>query len=86
MSEKTFNSIKQIIEQFNESIKQQLPLLESEVNRLIVSKTKDGNVIEHHLDTLVSPSLHGTGTDLFRGEAAHTGGYYLTKKMKSKLK
>lgn len=57
--------VKQIVEQFNKSIKQQMPLLESEVNRLIASKTTDSNAIEHCLDTLVSLSLHGIGNDLF---------------------
>ncbi|MEZ4776493.1 MAG: hypothetical protein R3D00_25175 [Bacteroidia bacterium] len=60
-----FDDIKQIIEQFNDSIKQQLPLLESEVNTLISSKTTNGNAIECYLDTLVSLTIHGLANDLF---------------------
>lgn len=64
MSDK-MDDIKQIIEQFNKSIKQQLPLLESEVNTLITTKSTDSNAIEHCLDTLVSLTVHGIGDDLF---------------------
>ena len=38
MSEKALNDIKQIITQFNESLKQHLPLLENEVDTLISSQ------------------------------------------------
>lgn len=64
MSDK-MDDIKQIIEQFNKSIKQQLPLMESEVNTLITTKSTDSNAIEHCLDTLVSLTVHGIGDDLF---------------------
>jgi len=65
MSDKALNDIKQIITQFNESIKQHLPLLESEVNTLISSKTTNRNAIEHCLDTLLSLTMHGIADNLF---------------------
>lgn len=57
--------IKQIIQQFGESIKRQLPLLESEVHRLITIKSTDSNAIENCLDTLLSLTMHGFANDLF---------------------
>lgn len=65
MSNKATNDIVQIVQQFNEAIKLQLPLLESQVSALIESKTNDSNAIEHCLDTLLSLTNHGFGEDLF---------------------
>jgi hypothetical protein len=65
MDDNTFNSIKQLIKQFNDSMKQHLPLLEIEVNALISAKPADANAIEHCLDTLLSLTMHGLADDLF---------------------
>ena len=65
MRDKALNDIKQIIIQFNESLKQHLPLLESEVDTLISSHATDRNAIENCLDTLLSLTMHGVADDLF---------------------
>ncbi|WP_316812937.1 hypothetical protein [Pedobacter heparinus] len=57
--------IKQIIQQFSESIERQLPLLEIEVNRLITIKSTNISAIGNCLDTLLSLTIHGFADDVF---------------------
>ena len=59
------NDIKQIILQFNNSIKAQMPVLEDVVSDLITTKNTDGNAIENCLDTLLSITVHGFGKEQF---------------------
>ena len=61
----TLKSIVGLIEGFNASMKQHLPLLEQEVNSIIVRKSKNENEIEHLLDTLLSLHYAGIGEHLF---------------------
>ena len=65
MSEKFKDKIVQIFDSFNDSIKAQLPAIDSEVDDLIKSKTKDTNKIELHLNYLESIVEHGIGNDIF---------------------
>lgn len=57
------NDLVKLIESFNESLKAHLPVLESEVNRLIETRCKEGKMIEQVLDTLLS--FTGIADDLF---------------------
>jgi len=65
MSDKFKDKIVQIFDSFNDSIKSQLPAIESEVEDLINSKTKDTNKIELHLNYLESIVELGIGNDVF---------------------
>jgi hypothetical protein len=65
MDKKLVDDISKIIQSFNESMQGYLPALEKEVNILIETKSKDGNSIEHSLDTLLSLTNHGMADDLF---------------------
>jgi hypothetical protein len=65
MSDKFKDKIVQIFDSFNDSIKAQLPAIESEVDDLIKSKTKDINKIELHLNYLESIVELGIGNDIF---------------------
>lgn len=63
--DKAFNDIKLLIEDFNKSLQSHMPALENEVRRLINTKSEEHNIIEHHLDTLLSLTIHGVGDNLF---------------------
>lgn len=65
MEEKFINDLRQAIEGFNATLESYLPDLRNEVDSLIRTGTKDTNRIEHYLDTLLSISNFGVGTDLF---------------------
>ena len=60
-----FNDLKSLIENFNRSLEAYLPALENDVNQLIKEKCTNKNTIEHHLDTLLSLTMHGVGDKLY---------------------
>ena len=60
-----FNSIKEIIENFNKKIVEMMPELEANVELIISNKSKNKNEIEHLLDTLLDIGLHGFGKKSF---------------------
>ncbi|MBA3901459.1 MAG: hypothetical protein H0X62_14845 [Bacteroidetes bacterium] len=65
MANDLFNGIKDAIEDFHKSLEQHLPVLEEEIDDIILSETEDKNMIESTLDTLVSLTDLGVGNDLF---------------------
>jgi hypothetical protein len=65
MEKDTFNQIKQIIEEFQNSLQQHLPSLEAEITVLINTGVKDKIIIENTLDTLLSLTDMGIGEALF---------------------
>ena len=60
-----FNSIKEIIENFNKKIVEMMPKLEANVELIILNKSQNKNKIEHLLDTLLNIGLHGFGKKSF---------------------
>ena len=65
VEEELFKNIKQSIDAFQESLKQQMPAIEAEVNQLINSKNQNTKTIELTLDILLSISSLGIGEHLF---------------------
>lgn len=63
--DKTLNSIKEIINEFNKTLQTLLPPLKAEVEQLIANKVTDENTIERHLDTLLDITNHGIAEDHF---------------------
>ena len=61
----TVEKIGAIIEEFNASMAQHLPMLEQEVNGIIARKSRDEKEIEQLLDTLLSLQYAGIGEYLF---------------------
>jgi len=60
-----FEKIKEIVEQFQSSMKTYLPQLQVEVSNIITRKEKDIKTIEYLLDTLLSLQTAGIGRELF---------------------
>ena len=54
-----------VIKSFQDGLKQHLPALEQEALQLIKTKSKNKNIIENMLDTILSLSDFGVGDDLY---------------------
>lgn len=65
MDKQFLNDIGNLLQAFNEQLKTQMPLLESEINEIISTGNTDANTIEHSLDTLSSLTMHGIGDSMF---------------------
>ena len=63
--EKLVSDISNLIRGFQQELETTLPILESQVNDLIETKSKDSNEIGHCLDTLLSLTYMGVGDALF---------------------
>ncbi len=61
-----FEKIKEIVEQFQSSMKTCLPQLQAEVSNIITRKEKDIKTIEYLLDTLLSLQTAGIGREFFK--------------------
>ena len=65
MEKDEFADIKQLVEMFQQNMKQHLPALKTDIESLINAGSKDSNIIAHTLDTLLSLTQMGVGTALF---------------------
>lgn len=65
MNKRLVNEIEGLIQSFNQSLQEHIPVLEKEVRQLIDAKSADAKTIEHYLDTLLLLTTHGIGEKLF---------------------
>ena len=61
----SIDEIARLIKSFHEKMAKLLPGLEAEVDQLIHSQSKNEQLIEQHLDTLLSLTQAGMGEKLF---------------------
>ncbi len=67
MDENFLSDRKTNIQYFNESLQAHIPIIETEVSRLIENESENPEEIENTLEVLLSLSVHGIGNDLFIG-------------------
>ena len=60
-----FRNLKKAIEDFNQNIEANMPVLIQEVDTIIENKSQDKNEIERMLDILLSLTMHSFGDEIF---------------------